>query len=210
MKTFARLSILFLAFGSVLSTSIVTLAAQPLVAEGQLTCVFHDLVKSEPCPVFATGRALEFLAMGDDAVIFVESEKKSANVKPDRTSLVASSRVEDSVLMDEIDENEGMLLEREVQELSGARYELPSSRHEIKKQLGLPESAEIAREDWAEMIRVHAETVLSISAVASKFLLEQMGLVAALSPAVETGPPLELDLGIAAPGGSAPVVIETH
>ena len=164
-------------------------------------CVFTDLLANEKCPVFSTARALEFLSMGDDAVIFIESEKASADAKnpeskPDarfdakrgvksetpvlreRTSVVASSRVEDSVLMDEIDEDEGMLLEREVQELSGARYELPHSRREIKKQLGFPDTAEIASEDWIEMIRVHAETVLSISAVASRFLLEQVGLVA--------------------------------
>lgn len=207
MKNFTSIFTICLATLAISPTS---KASQPAVGADRAACVFHDLVKNETCPVFSKGRALEFLSMGEDAVIFVESEKSEQAVpgtKPERTSLVASSRVEDSVLMDEIDEDEGKLLEREVQELSGARYELPTSRRELKKQLGFPENAEIAREDWAEIIRVHAETVLSISAVASRFLLEQIGLVAAVDPALL---PTEKNAAPEPPHESDPVVVETH
>lgn len=165
-------------------------------------CVFTDLLPDEACPLFSSARALEFLDIGEDAVIFIEASEtivaktavkapvgSAADVAKNRTSVVASSKVEDAVLLDEIDEDEGLLLEREIQELSGARYELPTSRRELKKQLGFPENAEVASEDWSQMLRVHAETVLSISATASHFLLEQAGVVAA---------------------ASNPVVVETH
>ncbi len=188
-----------------------TFAASPAQAE-TVTCVFKDLALGEICPAFAKARAIEFLDVGDDAIIFIDSEpaplsavgakvstasvsKLDAQPLPlDRTSVVVSSRVEDAVLLDQIDEDEGLLLERELQELSGARYVLPASRREVKKQLGFPEYAEIASEDWVELIRVHAETVLSISAVASRFLLEQVGLV-------------KFDQPVAP---SDPVVIKTH
>lgn len=187
------------------------------------TCVFKDLAVNELCPAFAKARAIEFLDVGDDAVIFIDSEiapplnqaiqaqapsSAGSQARPlrDRTSVVVSSRVEDAVLLEQIDEDEGMLLEREVQELSGARYELPASRREVKKQLGFPENAEIASEDWVEMIRVHAETVLSISAIASRFLLEQVGLVNTAPVPIATS-----SVPVAVPvGPSDPVVVETH
>ena len=175
------------------------------------TCVFNDLGIGEACPVFATARAVEFLDVGDDAIIFIDSADQA------RTSVVASTRVEDAVLLEQIDEDEGLLLEHEVQELSGARYELPKSRSAVKKQLGFPDNAEIAVEDWTEMIRVHAETVLSISAIASRFILEQVGLISGSAQAALGAPVVTAT----APGQpqkpdqkpdptSDPVVIETH
>ncbi len=185
-----------------------TLSASPSQAE-TVTCVFKDLALNEICPAFAKARAIEFLDVGDDAIIFIDSEP----LRPlDRTSVVVSSRVEDAVLLDQIDEDEGLLLEREVQELSGARYVLPNSRREVKKQLGFPENAEVASEDWVEMIRVHAETVLSISAVASRFLLEQVGLVKvdSASTLITSAVPMSLVPAAVPAGPSDPVVIETH
>jgi hypothetical protein len=161
-------------------------------------CVFKDLKAEEACPAYSTTRAIEFLAMGEEAIIFLELENeapiepggsKGANsqgvtyanafdAKPTRTSVLASSRIEDSVLLEDIDEDDAMLLEREILELSGARYELPKTRAEIKKMIGFPESVDVASEDWIEMIRVHAQMTLSLSQNASVFLLEQMGLSA--------------------------------
>lgn len=174
------------------------------------TCVFKDLVSSEVCPAFATARALEILGVGDETVIFVEkdaAEKIAQKKTADRTSIVASSRIEDAVRTERLDSDDAMLLEREVQELSGARYELPTSRREITKTLGFPENAEIAPDDWIEMLRVHAEMTLSLSAQASRFLLEQMGLVAAAPP-----PPVAAVSPTPAPTAesSDPVVVETH
>lgn len=140
------------------------------------TCVFKDLVSNEVCPAYATARALEVLGMGGEAVIFVERDATSKTAKRDRTSLIASSRIEDAVANEEIDEDDALLLEHEVQELAGVRYEIPTSRREITKFLGFPENIEIADSDWVEMIRVHAERTASMSAAASGFLLEQLGL----------------------------------
>jgi hypothetical protein len=178
------------------------------------TCVFKDLASYESCPAFATARALEFLDVGDDAVIFIDADMT------ERTSVVTSIRVEQDVSLAKMDEDEGLLLEREVLELSGARYELPISRLEVLKQLGFPKDTEIATEDWPEMIRVHAETVLSISAIASRFLLEQAGLsgteVGAEVDAVVHDAARTLIPGALQPANPAdvpaldPIVVETH
>jgi hypothetical protein len=161
------------------------------VKASTLTCVFNDLRSGESCPAYSTARTLEFLGMGEEAIIFIEQEpavkapgRKSSesasqlSSRVERTSVLASSRIEDSVLLEDIDEDDAMLLEREILELSGARYELPKTRAEIKKMIGFPESVDVASEDWIEMIRVHAQMTLSLSQNASVFLLEQMGLSA--------------------------------
>jgi hypothetical protein len=185
-------------------------------------CVFSDLKAGEECPAYSTARALEFLGMGEEAIIFVEKDApistaamKDAKTAPvgdgtvggqrERTSVLASSRIEDSVLLEQIDEDDAMLLEREVQELSGARYELPKTRSEVKKLVGFPESAEVASEDWIEMIRVHAEMTLSLSKNASRFLLEQMGLASSRAAATAAAATVLPDAS-----ESHPAVIETH
>lgn len=222
LRRIEMITCVFLIFGLIFGF-VLGGGATPARAEVvKTTCVFKDLGLNETCPVFATGRALEVMSLGDEAIIFVDSESRpsspasKAPLVRDRTSIVTSSRIEDAVLLDQMDEDDGLLVEREVLELSGARYELPASRREVKKQLGFPESAEIAGEDWIDMIRVHAEMALSISASASRFLLEQVGLVAGRPR--ESEPAADSDVSVSgaasvetAPSNlSNPTVIETH
>lgn len=174
-------------------------------------CVFKDLVSNEVCPAYSSARALEILGMGDETIIFVEKDAAEKDAlkqaaKRDRTSVLASTRIEDSVLLDEIDEDDAMLLEREVQELSGARYELPTSRREITRLLGFPDGAEVAKEDWIQMLKVHVEMTLSLSANASQFLLEQLGLSSAPAETVTA----ETTVAKTPTDPSNPIVVETH
>ncbi len=171
-------------------------------AQASGNCVFHDLEPQEHCPALASGRAFEILSMGEEALIFIEDDGSQV---PTKRSVLASARIEDSVLLDEIDEDTAMLLEREIIELSGARYELPRSRSELKQLVGFPENADVASEDWVEMIRVHAEMTLSLSKTASQFLLEQLGLASppsapASSPEIEpkTEPEIVPDTAVGA------------
>ena len=152
-------------------------AVPVLAAPEAVFCVFKDLLADEACPAYSAARVIEIQGVGGETVLFVEKEATAKTVKPDRTSIVASSRIEDAVLLEEYDADDAVLLEREVRDLSGARYELPSSRTEIKRMVGFPDNAEVAKEDWIEMLRVHAEMAMSLSANASQFILDQLGLV---------------------------------
>ncbi len=179
----------------------------PVAPPEKVFCVFTDLLPSEACPAFSVSRAVEIQGVGGETILFVEKEsllknQKSESQKPERTSIVASSRIEDAVLLEEYDADDAVLLEREVRELSGARYELPNSRAEIKRMVGFPDNAEVAKEDWIEMLRVHAEMAMSLSANASQFILDQMGLV--------SDPPASARSGVASTSSGAlnPVVIE--
>ncbi|CAN5626909.1 hypothetical protein BH10BDE1_BH10BDE1_09850 [soil metagenome] len=196
---------------------VATTSAEP---SAKLSCVFTDLKPGEDCPAYSTARSLEFLGMGEEAIIFAEQDapiktaglkNDAAEAKPERVSMLASARIEDSVLLEQIDENDAMLLEREVQDLSGARYELPKTRAEVKKVVGFPDSAEVASDDWIEMLRVHAEMTLSLSQNASQFLLEQMGLASSSVTAVATSSSTNVPLAnVLAVEESHPAVVETH
>ena len=150
----------------------------PVVAAPEpVYCVFKDLQLGETCPAYSAARGIEIQGVGGETILFIEKDLIGKGTKPERTSIVASSRIEDAVLLEEFDSDDALLLEQEVRGLSGARYELPSSRSEIKRMVGFPENAEVAKEDWIEMLRVHAEMALSLSANASQFILDQLGLV---------------------------------
>lgn len=149
--------------------------------------------------------------MGEETILFVEDPKALGGVG--KTSIVLSSRLEEGVLAGELDEEDAAVIGREIQGLAGARYSLPSTREEILKAVGFPDSVEIADEDWGEMLRVHAERVLSLSAEASEFLLEQLGVESRVVAQEETAPekPVQEEMAPEAPAPlSDPVVVEAH
>lgn len=175
-------------------------------AEASRGCVFTEpeftsLESKSVCPVTTVSRSLELLGMGEETILFVEDPKALGGVG--KTSIVLSSRLEEGVLAGELDEEDAAVIGREIQGLAGARYSLPSTREEILKAVGFPDSVEIADEDWGEMLRVHAERVLSLSAEASEFLLEQLGVESRVVAQEEMAPEAPAPL-------SDPVVVEAH
>ena len=192
---------------------------------GTSSCVFTDMNPSEVCPVETDARSFELMGMGEETIIFVDKPKTREAVE--KTSVVVSSRLEEAVLAGEIDEDDAVAIGGELHSLSGARYVLPSTRQEILSAVGFPSSAVVASEDWIEMIRVHAERALSLSAEASRFLLDQIGVestVLSASPEggfnsdftseskSETVTEAEASVGEMPPvsSDSNPVVIKTH
>ncbi len=223
-KTTPKRSSVAVQIASLLAAALLILAAAVSHAETS-QCVFTDLTPSETCPVETDARSFELMGMGEETIIFVDKPKTREAVE--KTSVVVSSRLEEAVLAGELDEEDAMAIGGELHGLSGARYVLPATRQEILNAVGFPSSAVIASEDWIEMIRVHAERALSLSAEASRFLLDQIGVestVLSASPETEfksdftseskseTVTEAEASIGDMSPvsNESNPVVIKAH
>lgn len=140
----------------------------------------------------------EVLTVGDETVLMLLSPP-TTGAEPVRAqakeSVIVSGRLEAMLSHREIDEDTALLLEAEVMELSGARYDLPRKRSEVLNVIGLVSETRnegrsetgydaIADEkgetrsdsEWIELIRVHMEKSLSITPACSQFLVSQLGL----------------------------------
>lgn len=160
------------------------------VQPGQPTCVFLDVESTETCPVQATVRSFEIQNVGESTMMLMNSSSQNA--------VLVEGRLEDAAANNQIDENQAMLVEQELNELAGASYQLPESRAELMAFLGFPDGAEISDQDWVEMLRVHAEMSLSVSAETSRFLLSQIGIGVPVAAQNNDGQPSS-DPNMAAP-----------
>ncbi len=114
--------------------------------------------------------SVQIYSVGNEVLLLLESPGQA------KTSILLSSAVENSVLMGEMDEGTGALIEQEFSELSGARYELPRSKEELLKAIGLPAAASTEDQDWKDLLRVHIETALAVSPHASSIVFEALGV----------------------------------
>lgn len=127
----------------------------------------------EPAPpslVPAVYQAAQVYTVGNEILLLLESAEQS------KASVLVGSQVENAVLLGEMDEDTGLLVEQEFAELSGARYELPRSKEELLTAIGLPLSAATEDQDWNDLLRVHIETTLALSPHASRLVFEALGV----------------------------------
>lgn len=123
-----------------------------------------------PSLVPAVYQAAQVYTVGNEILLLLESAEQS------KASVLVSSQVENAVLLGEMDEDTGLLVEQEFSELSGARYELPRSKEELLTAIGLPLSAATEDQDWNDLLRVHIETTLALSPHASRLVFEALGV----------------------------------
>ncbi|MBK7892364.1 MAG: hypothetical protein IPJ84_16420 [Bdellovibrionales bacterium] len=123
-----------------------------------------------PSLVPAVYQAAQVYSVGNEILLLLESPEQS------KASVLVSSQVENAVLLGEMDEDTGLLVEQEFSELSGARYELPRSKEELLTAIGLPLSAATEDQDWNDLLRVHIETTLALSPHASRLVFEALGV----------------------------------
>lgn len=123
-----------------------------------------------PSLVPAVYQAAQVYTVGNEILLLLESSEQS------KASVLVSSQVENAVLLGEMDEDTGLLVEQEFSELSGARYELPRSKEELLTAIGLPLTAATEDQDWNDLLRVHIETTLALSPHASRLVFEALGV----------------------------------
>ncbi len=136
--------------------------------ESGATSVVASDVPSSLAPTLY--ESVQIYSVGNEVLLLLESPGQA------KTSILLSSAVENSVLMGEMDEGTGALIEQEFSELSGARYELPRSKEELLKAIGLPATASTEDQDWKDLLRVHIETALVVSPHASSIVFEALGV----------------------------------
>lgn len=143
---------------------------------GLIILVFFSnpaLAAEEPGPpslVPATYQAAQVYTVGNEVLLLLESSEQS------KSSVLVSSQVENAVLLGEMDEDTGLLVEEELADLSGARYELPHSKEELLTAIGLPLTAATEDQDWNDLLRVHIETTLALSPHASRLVFDALGV----------------------------------
>jgi hypothetical protein len=146
-----------------------------------LVCVFQDIEDDEKCPVFTSARAVDIQRLGHgskgevETFLVLEHDNAKDSV---RSSVSLASRVEKAVGRAEMTEADAESLLRVFAGLAGARYVLPDSKKDLLKQLGFPPDQQVRNDDLAQMLGVHIEMALSISATASEFIIDELGVLA--------------------------------
>lgn len=135
-------------------------------------------------PLTARHRAVSIFGQDDEIWFLFEPAGLSAKV---------IQLLEASVQAGEISESEAEQIFIEMSELTGARYELPKTRREIMAALGFPEGTVMLATNWFEMAAVHLETSLSMSSLASRFVLQALGVK------LVTPPESSVDVPVAVP-----------
>ena len=86
---------------------------------------------------------------------------------------------------DDVTEQELSQIETELKTYDGAKYSIPGTQ-ELKETLGFPKTSTLGAQDYVDLLRVHMQLVLSVSALTSAYLTDILGvsLLDTASPAV--------------------------
>lgn len=120
-------------------------------------CVFPE-VSSQSCPCVSQVRYVEIQAIDGKTVLITDGQVRPFELAADA---VNAARIQN-----------------ELENLVGARYDLPRSQADLLSALGFPMSAidTLQDSDWLETLQIHVEMMLAVSAETSEFLLAQMGV----------------------------------
>ena len=149
------------------------LSVFPKTAFAKSTCL---LATADSCELKTDYQGLKIQVDERGKVVVIFGNSKDEFVRAESYVNVHEdlARLEDS---NDIEAGESKQIQDDLQKYDGASYAIPDSS-ELLSTLGFPETTSATADDYLDLIKVHMQLVLSLSASAASYLTDLLGIEA--------------------------------